>query len=99
MAQPWETHFRTPAPCDHQSHSHLVPVEDYARFERAVDRADQEVFGPDSEAGLLRELLGQRRTGAPAMPPAQAALLALRDVRRDLADDVLERARRHYLRV
>ena len=82
-----------------RSHSHLVPVEDYARFERAVDRAYQEVFGPDSEAGLLRELLGQRRTGAPAMPPAQAALLALRDVRRDLADDVLERARRHYVRV
>jgi hypothetical protein len=31
------------------------------------------------------------------MPGGQAALLALRDVRRDLADDVLSRARRHYL--
>lgn len=81
-----------------RSHSHLVPVEDYARLERAVDRAYEEVFGPDSEAGLLRQLLGQPRAGAAAMPPAQAALLALHDVRRDLADDVLERARRHYLR-
>jgi hypothetical protein len=32
------------------------------------------------------------------MPARQAALIALRDVRRDLADDVLARARRHYLR-
>ena len=35
---------------------------------------------------------------APVMPAAQAALLALRDVRRDLPDDVLARARRHSLR-
>jgi DcmR-like sensory protein len=82
-----------------RSHSHLVPVEDYARLERAVDRAYHEVFGADSEAGLLREILGQPPAGGPAMPPAQAALLALRNVRSDLADDVLERARRYYVAV
>jgi len=80
------------------THSHLVPVEDYGRFERAVDQAYHEVFGPDSDAGLLRELLARPTEGAPVMPAAQAALLALRGVRRDLADDVLARARRHYLR-
>ena len=79
-------------------HSHLVPVEDYQRFERAVDHAYREVFGPNGDAGLLRQLLGRPTDGPPTMPAAQAALLALRDVRRDLADDVLERARRHYLR-
>jgi len=81
-----------------RTHSHLVPVEDYGRFERAVDHAYHEVFGPDSESGLLRELLGRPADGAPVMPAAQAALLALRDVRRDLADDVLARASRHYRR-
>jgi len=81
-----------------RSHSHLVPVEDYARLERAVDHAYREVFGPDSEPSLLRQILGRPAEGGPVMPPAQAALLALRDVRRDLAEDVLERARRHYLR-
>jgi hypothetical protein len=30
------------------------------------------------------------------MPPAQAALLALRKVRGDIADDVLARARHYY---
>ena len=79
-------------------HSHLVPVEDYQRFERAVDHAYREVFGAGGDAGLLRQLLGRPTDGAPVMPAAQAALLALRDMRRDLADDVLERARRHYLR-
>jgi len=82
-----------------QSHSHLVPVEDYERFERAVDDAYREVFGPDSDADLLRQLHGRSAaTGATVMPAGQAALIALRDVRRDLADDVLARARRHYLR-
>ena len=28
-----------------RAHSHLVPVEDYARLERAVERAYAEVFG------------------------------------------------------
>lgn len=81
-----------------RTHSHLVPVEDYDRLERSVDHAYHEVFGPESEAELLRELLGSSVEGGPDMPAAQASLFALRDVRRDLADDVLERARRHYRR-
>jgi hypothetical protein len=80
-------------------HSHLVPVEDYERFERAVDRAYREVFGARGDAALLRQLLGQSRDDRqPGMPAAQSALLALRDIRRDLADEVLERARTHYRR-
>jgi hypothetical protein len=79
-------------------HSHLVPVEDYERFEHAVDRAYHEVFGAGGDAGQLRELIGRSHAGTTVMPAAQAALVALRDVRRDLADDVLARARRHYFR-
>jgi hypothetical protein len=79
------------------SHSHLVPVEDYDRFERAVDHAYRDVFGTSGDAGMLRQIIGGQHSWKTAMPPAQAALIALREVRRDLADDVLERARRHYL--
>ena len=57
-----------------RSHSHLVPVDDYERFERAVDDAYREVFGAAGEAGLLRELLGRQDDASTAMPPAQAAL-------------------------
>lgn len=76
-------------------HSHLVPVEDYARLGRAVDAAYRDVFGRDSESDLLRRRLGRRPDGA-VMPPAEAALLALREVHGDAADELLERARRHY---
>jgi hypothetical protein len=79
-------------------HSHLVPVEDYARLERAVDQAYREVFGADGEPELLREIIGRASEGGPVMPPAQTALIALRDIRGDVADDVLARARRHYAR-
>jgi hypothetical protein len=79
-------------------HSHLVPVEDYARLERAVDHAYREVFGAESEPALLRQLFARRPAGSPVMPPAQAALLGLREIHRDVAEDVLERARQYYLR-
>jgi hypothetical protein len=79
-----------------RSHSHLVPVEDYERLDAAVDRAYREVFGDRSDTAALRELLVSQPSAAAAMPPAQAALVALRDVRADIADDVLARARRYY---
>ena len=79
-----------------RSHSHLVPVEDYARLEAAVDRAYRDVFGHRADTDRLRELMAAQPSTLAAMPPAEAALLALRDIRSDIADDVLARARYYY---
>lgn len=78
-----------------RSHSHLVPVEDYERLDAAVDRAYQDVFGQRADTARLRELMAAQRSAA-AMPAAEAALLALRDIRADIADDVLARAGHYY---
>jgi hypothetical protein len=78
-------------------HSHLVPVEDYERLDAAVDRAYRDVFGEGAGTTTLRQLLvAQPSAARAAMPRAQAALVALRDVRADIADDVLARTRVHY---
>jgi hypothetical protein len=86
---------RGPLPRITRAHSHLVPVEDYARLDAAVAQAYRDVFGDCPDTTVLRELLTARPPG-PAMPPAQAALLALRNLRPDLADDVLARAHHYY---
>jgi hypothetical protein len=77
-------------------HSHLIPVEDYERFEQAVTRAYADVFGTAGDSETLRTLLTTDAAVTPTMPSAQRALLALRDVSPSLADSVLERARLHY---
>jgi len=79
-----------------RSHSHVVPVEHYQRLESAVDRAYREVFGAEGDTASLRDLLVAGAPATPAMPSAQAALLALRGLRTDIADAVLERARHYY---
>jgi len=77
------------------NHSHLIPVEDYARLARAVTDALQEAVGPE-EAGVLegRLLSGYRQ--AFDMPRAEALLLALRQVRPSVADPVLQRSGELY---
>jgi DcmR-like sensory protein len=77
-------------------HSHMIPIEHYDRFERAVDRAYAEVFGQEGDAETLRDLLVTTLGPTSAMPRAQAALLALRHVHAHTADTVLERARQYY---
>jgi hypothetical protein len=79
-----------------RAHSHLIPVEDYARFDRAVDRAYAEVFGSDGDSQMLRDLLVQTTWATTSMPRAQAALFALRDLSAPIANSVLDRARRYY---
>ena len=79
-----------------KTHSHMIPVEDYDQLERAVDRAYTDVFGRDGDAQALRELLAASLAPTSAMPSAQAALLALRDVNAHTADAVLERASLYY---
>jgi MEDS: MEthanogen/methylotroph, DcmR Sensory domain len=79
-----------------RGHSHLVPVEDYARLEGAVERAYRDVFGAGGDAATLRRLMVSHRTAGLEMPAAQAALLVLRGVREDVADAVLARAGYYY---
>jgi MEDS: MEthanogen/methylotroph, DcmR Sensory domain len=78
-----------------ENHSHLIPVEDYARLERAVAAALRETVGPDEASVLEGRLLSQYQ--APFnMPRAQALLLALRQVLPTIADPVLKRSRGLY---
>ena len=78
-----------------ENHSHLIPVEDYARLERAVAEALRETVGPDEALVLESKLLSKYQ--APFnMPRAQALLLALRQVLPAVADPVLQRSRSLY---
>jgi DNA-binding NarL/FixJ family response regulator len=78
-----------------QNHSHIIPVEDYARLERAVAGALREAVGP-FEAGVLEKQLLARYAAPLDMPRPQAMLLALRDVLPLVADTVLQRSRSLY---
>jgi hypothetical protein len=78
-----------------ENHSHLIPVEDYARLERAVSDALRDTVGPD-ESSVLEERLLSRFTGPFQMPRSQALLLALRETLPLIADDVLHRSRNLY---
>jgi hypothetical protein len=78
-----------------ENHSHLIPVEDYARLERAVADALRETVGPDEARLLEGQLLFQYQ--APfKMPRAQSLLLALRQVLPTVAEPVLKRSRSLY---
>jgi hypothetical protein len=78
-----------------QNHSHLIPVEDYDRLERAVTDALRETVGSD-EARILEEELLARVTPPFQMPRSQALLLALRESLPAVADSVLARSRTYY---
>lgn len=78
-----------------ENHSHLIPVEDYARLERAVTDALRETVGPD-ESRVLEDQLLSRYPGPFHMPRSQALLLALRQTLPAIADDVLRRSRTLY---
>lgn len=78
-----------------QNHSHLIPVEDYARLERAVADALRQTVGP-VEAGVLEKKLSRSYAAPLDMPRAQALLLALREALPQVADTVLQRSRAFY---
>ena len=77
------------------NHSHLIPVEDYARLGRAVADALRETVGAE-EARILQDRLLSEYRQAFDMPRAEALLLALRQVRPSVADPVLRRAGELY---
>src|SRR5262249_1514273 len=78
-------------------HSHLVPVEDYARLDRAVKVAYEEIFGAGQDASFLRRAFLTHYRGSAAMPDSEAAILAAREFVPPLtADALLDRVRHHY---
>lgn len=77
------------------NHSHLIPVEDYARLERAVANALRDTVGADEASALEARLLSDYRPPF-EMPRAQALLLALRQVLPAVAEPVLQRSRSLY---
>jgi hypothetical protein len=77
------------------NHSHLIPVEDYFRLERAVGDALRDTVGPDEARVLENRLLSDYQPPF-NMPRAQALLLALRQVLPTVADSVLQRSRDIY---
>jgi hypothetical protein len=78
-----------------QNHSHLIPVEDYARLERAVRNALQQTVGEDDAQVLEQDLLSGY-SPAFRMPRSQALLLALRESLPEVAQSVLTRSRDLY---
>lgn len=79
----------------HHAHSHLIPVEDYSRFDEAVNHALADVLGPAAAIVLKSVLVARQRSGS-HMPAAQAAILGLSEVLPTAADAILLRARRYY---
>jgi hypothetical protein len=77
------------------NHSHLIPVEDYARLERAVADALRDTVGTDEARVLEGSLLADYRPPFET-PRAQALLMALRQVLPTVAGPVLERSRTLY---
>lgn len=78
-----------------ENHSHLIPVEDYARLERVVGDALRDTVGPHEARVLEGRVLSQYQAQF-NMPRAQALLLALRQVLPTVADAVLQRSRNLY---
>jgi hypothetical protein len=77
------------------NHSHLIPVADYPRLERAVADALRETVGQDEARVLENRLLSQYRPPF-NMPRSQALLLALRQFLPAVADPVLQHSRNLY---
>jgi hypothetical protein len=77
------------------NHSHLIPVENYGRLERAVADALRETVGEEEARMLESRLLSDYRPPF-KMPRAQSLLLALRQVLPSVADPVLQRSRNLY---
>jgi hypothetical protein len=77
------------------NHSHLIPVEDYARLERAVADALRQTVGASDAPVLEQQLLSSYKPSF-EMPRFQALLLALRETLPDVADSVLDQSRKNY---
>ncbi len=78
-----------------QSHSHLIPAEDYDRLDGAVNRGSEEVLGK-SLASTVRDLATASSTLSASMPTAQKTLIWLRENMPATAEKVSSRTREYY---
>jgi hypothetical protein len=78
------------------AHTHLLPGGREGLLESAMERALHEVFGSKLE-GLRLLMKANFRPAWAIVPKPEAIILWLRRNLPDRADDVLARARRHYL--
>jgi hypothetical protein len=78
-----------------RAHSHVLPVLDPARLQRAVDQALEEVLGA-AEAGKVYVVVGQELRGD-RVPMAQVLLMWVSEHMPALAERVLASARTRYL--
>jgi hypothetical protein len=81
-----------------KTHSYLIPAADYELLESSVSDAIEDVLGP-TQASMLLSLASSQKTKEDRiakMPPAQRALLWLRENMPLTADKVLLRSRSHY---
>lgn len=78
------------------AHTHLLPVQDRARFDRAVERAYADVFSAAGEAEALRRRFLDSYARPAAMPDGEAALLAACELAPANSAALLDRARHHY---
>ncbi len=76
------------------SHSHVLPAQDPARLERAVDAALEETLGP--RAGQVYAMVGEQIRRR-QVPPAQLALMWVSSQMPLTAERILDSARTHYL--
>jgi hypothetical protein len=79
-------------------HSRLVPIEDSASLEHAVECAYLDVFGSGRDAAILRRLFLANYPRPSGMPDAQAAILAAHEFVPEAAAALLGRIRYHYHR-
>ena len=66
--------------------------EDYDRLDHVVERALDELGG---DAAELRRLLASRYPAPASMPPAEAALFAVRKLSPRIGDELMDGARHH----
>jgi hypothetical protein len=78
-----------------RTHSHVLPVADPARLQRAVDQALEEVLGA-AEAGKVYVVVAQQ-IRADRVPTAQVLLMWISENMPTLAERVLASARARYL--
>lgn len=77
------------------THSHVIPAEDYARMESAVEKAMIDILG-ESQAQRVRSQIGAGSVEPSWAPMAQRILYWLHNNLPHSAGDVYLRARRYY---
>jgi hypothetical protein len=79
-----------------QTHTHLIPAQPNGNLEGCLNSAMEEILGP--RAGAARSAIGaNRRPSSAIMPKAEAILVWLRKNLPGEAEQIVARARQHWL--